>query len=297
MGNSPFTKSQIAVPVTIPNGGTNASTAAGARTNLGVAIGTDVQAYDATLSALSTLDATAGIVVETAADVFTKRNIDGTTNRIAVSAANGSTGNPTIDISPSYVGQGSITTLGTITSGAWHGARVPILYGGTSAASAIEAARQLQGVFVVAQNYNAAAAVSATTNEQFLATITVPANAMGANGSIELISFWQNSNTSATKTIRVRWGGTGGDIMRQLALTTGLTYNCWSAWGNRNATNSQLSFTSQTISNIFGTSSLNALVTAARDTTSSVDIVLSGQKVSAGDTLSLEGYIVKVYPN
>lgn len=45
----------------------------------------------------------------------------GTSNRISVT--NGST-NPTVDISASYVGQSSITTLGTITTGVWNGTAI-----------------------------------------------------------------------------------------------------------------------------------------------------------------------------
>lgn len=52
----------------------------------------------------------------------------GTSNRISVS--NGST-NPIIDISSSYVGQASITTLGTVGTGVWQGTVIGPTYGGT----------------------------------------------------------------------------------------------------------------------------------------------------------------------
>ena len=51
-------------------------------------------------------------------------NAVGTTNRISISA-------DAIDISSSYVGQATITTLGTISTGTWQGSVIGATYGGT----------------------------------------------------------------------------------------------------------------------------------------------------------------------
>jgi hypothetical protein len=53
-------------------------------------------------------------------------SVTGTTNRISVSGAG-------VDISSSYVGQNTITTLGTITTGVWNGTTIAVANGGTGA--------------------------------------------------------------------------------------------------------------------------------------------------------------------
>ena len=55
-------------------------------------------------------------------------DIGGTTDRITVSANN-------VDIASTYVGQSSITTLGTITTGTWNGNIIPVDHGGTGTAT------------------------------------------------------------------------------------------------------------------------------------------------------------------
>ena len=55
-------------------------------------------------------------------------SITGTTNRITIG---GTSSDPTMDISSSYVGQSSITTLGTIGTGVWNGTLIDPTYGGT----------------------------------------------------------------------------------------------------------------------------------------------------------------------
>lgn len=56
--------------------------------------------------------------------------ITGTSNRLSV--ANGA-GSITLDIDASYVGQSSIATLGTITTGTWNGSIIGLAYGGSNA--------------------------------------------------------------------------------------------------------------------------------------------------------------------
>ena len=62
----------------------------------------------------------------------TQVNVNVTSNRTAITA-------DAIDISANYVGQSSITTLGTITTGVWNGTDVAVADGGTSASDAATA--------------------------------------------------------------------------------------------------------------------------------------------------------------
>ena len=62
----------------------------------------------------------------------TQVNVNVTSNRTAITA-------DAIDISANYVGQSSITTLGTITTGVWNGTDVAVADGGTGASDAATA--------------------------------------------------------------------------------------------------------------------------------------------------------------
>ena len=62
------------------------------------------------------------------------RYVVGTANRIKVTDG-GAGGTLAIDIDSAYAGQTSITNLGTVTTGTWHGSLITVQYGGTGVAS------------------------------------------------------------------------------------------------------------------------------------------------------------------
>lgn len=60
-------------------------------------------------------------------------DVVGVANRTTVTGGDGSGATIGVDIASTYAGQTSITTLGTITTGAWNGSLVGVQYGGTGA--------------------------------------------------------------------------------------------------------------------------------------------------------------------
>jgi hypothetical protein len=144
----------------IANGGTGSTTAADARVALDLEIGVDVQAYDAELAALAGLTSaanklpyftgsgSASVADFTSAarallddaDASAMRDTLGLTigtNVQAYSAVLAAVSAST------YIGDDSITTLGTITSGTWNGTTIAIANGGTNATSATDARANL----------------------------------------------------------------------------------------------------------------------------------------------------------
>lgn len=92
------------LPVSVVNGGTGATTAAGARTNLGLAIGTNVQAWDADLDCLAALAST-GVLKRTGAGTCAAGLVDLTTDVTnALPVVNGGTGGNTAALARTNLG-------------------------------------------------------------------------------------------------------------------------------------------------------------------------------------------------
>ena len=139
-----------------------------------------------------------------------------------------------------------------------------------------------------------AASCDASTDENVLATITIPAGMLGANGLIRIGAAWSWTASANNKTFRYRLGGLGGTVLRAptFTTTTGIADVC--IFANVNSQSSQKGLLPQGVQSPYGNSS-SGFATAAIDTSVATTIVITGQKASAGETLTLEGYICELF--
>jgi hypothetical protein len=169
------------------------------------------------------------------------------------------------------------------------GTDVAVSDGGTGASTAQGAAANLLVPYVLAQS-GVQVTNTGSTTENTLATITIPAGAIGANGSVRLTwAIGRVSGTANTVQGRVRFSGAASTIFGTIPLTTAQ----FSAKGqvdivNRNSASSQIGGPSGATGG-FSTST-SAVVTAAVDTTAETTIIITCQNTDAADVGALEFY-------
>lgn len=142
--------------------------------------------------------------------------------------------------------------------------------------------------FVIAQSA-VAASVTGTTNETTLATIAIPAGAMGANGQLRITALFSTTNSANNKILRANIGGTAflATTVTAVASTSSLVMI-----RNRNSLASQVGF-APTISAGVGTSA-TAVVTATVDMSVAQNLTITGQLANTGETITLEAYTVEI---
>lgn len=134
-------------------------------------------------------------------------------------------------------------------------------------------------------------ALTGSTAETALATIEIPAGAIGPNGSVEVDCWWSCTNNANNKTTKIK---VAGNIISTIGVTTSETLAQRGRLANRNSQTSQVTGLVAVASG-FG-SSTASMSTFTIDTTVAQNITITGQLANSGDTLNLESYIVRVMP-
>lgn len=120
-----------------------------------------------------------------------------------------------------------------------------------------------------------------------LATVTVPANTLGANGTLRVTVLWDYTNSGNAKTLIISYGGT---TYYQVAPTTNQIRRSQVQIVNI-ATNSQVGGPS----GIDGfTTASTSPVTSSVDTTASTTLLIRCQLANSGETITLDYYVVEV---
>jgi hypothetical protein len=182
----------------------------------------------------------------------------------------------------------TLPTSGTLLSTA---TAVTVGQGGTGATNA-QVATQNLGTWWIAGQSGASASHTGDTTETTLATITIPANSLGNNGSIRITTFWTYTSSANNKNFKIRYSGASGTQYLQLSATATSTLQTQQTITNANATNSQIGWASNGL-NPFTTSS-SATITSAVDTTASTTVVISCLLSNTGETITLNRYLVEV---
>jgi hypothetical protein len=138
-----------------------------------------------------------------------------------------------------------------------------------------------------------AASLTGVTTDSALASIAIPAGAMGPNGRLRVTTLWSITNSANAKTLRVRLGGLAGTAFQSIALTTSASFRAQCEIANRNNQASQVGANASIGSGGWSATGA-AIATAAIDTSAAATLVISGQLANGGETITLEGYLVEL---
>lgn len=137
-----------------------------------------------------------------------------------------------------------------------------------------------------------------TTAETAIVTIPVPGGVPGPNGRVEFWFSASNTSNGNNKIHRIRVGaagaGVGGTQLWQVTQTTNFGQTVIGGIANRNSVSSQITLMSPAAGTGIGAFGI-AHPTAAIDTSSAWEIVLTGELANSADNITIETSRVMVF--
>jgi len=232
--------------LTGPAAGISVSNGDGVAGNPTLALANDLAAVEGLAST--------GMVARTASDTWTTRTIAGTASRVSVANGDGVAAAPTIDIDAAYVGQTSITTLGTIATGTWSATTIAVDKGGTGQTS------YTNGQLLIGNT---------TGNTLVKGTLTAPAAGITITGGAGSITFALADDLAALEAL----SGTNTIYYRSAAST-------WTAV----TIGTGLSFSAGTLS-----STITGTVTSINVSGGTTGLTFSGGPITSSGTITMAG--------
>ena len=186
----------------IADGGTGASTASGARTNLGLAIGADVQAYDAALASIAGLTTASGeFLYATASDTYATSTITAA-GRALLDDANASAQRTTL-------GLGSLAVQNTVASGNYDAGSIVTA---DIANSAITTAKLADSGVTTAKIVDASVTVDKLASNSVATAKIIDSGVTTAKIADAAVSYSKIQATSSSDVILGRSSASGGTV-------------------------------------------------------------------------------------
>lgn len=135
---------------------------------------------------------------------------------------------------------------------------------------------------------SAPVSLTGSTSVVTLATITIPAGLMGANGKLKIYPLWSTTNNANVKTLRATFSGSTCTTMASQSVpnNSGLVII-------RNTNNEATQKCSSGLVAGIGSSS-GSIASTTIDTTAATTLVISGQLAVGTDTMTLEDLFIEV---